>query len=93
MAFCPSHADAIQALTPTLLRSAVFKEEDEEGEEPGRLDAVTPRALYCSIQMAGLLFALYRLNGMGLLPTHTSDFASALLPPRALEFSGGGSVA
>ena len=72
------------------MSAAVFKEEDEEEDE--KLDVVTPRALYCSIQMAGLLFALYRLNGMGLLPTHTSDFASALLPPQAVQFSGGGSV-
>lgn len=72
------------------LITAVFKEEEEQ--EDGKLDVVTPRALFCSIQMAGLLFALYRLNGMGLLPTHTSDFASALLPPRALQFSGGGSM-
>lgn len=82
------------AKSPLLfVRAAVFKEEeDEDGDQAGKLDVVTPRALYCSIQMAGLLFALYRLSGMGLLPTHTSDFASALLPPRALEFSGGGSM-
>ncbi len=60
--------------------------------EDGKLDIVTPRLLYCAIHMAGLLFALYRLNGMGMLPTHVSDFASALLPPRAAEFSAGGVI-
>ncbi len=70
-----------------MLPGAVFRD-----DEDGKLDIMTPRALYCAIHLAGLLFALYRLNGMGMLPTHVSDFASALLPPRAAEFSAGGTV-
>ncbi len=41
-------------------------------------------------QAGGLAFALWKLNGMGLLPTHASDYVSALAVPRALEFSSGG---
>uniref|UniRef100_A0A061QUA2 ER membrane protein complex subunit 4 n=1 Tax=Tetraselmis sp. GSL018 TaxID=582737 RepID=A0A061QUA2_9CHLO len=55
------------------------------------LDATGPRLLFVGIQGAGLLFAIYKLNGMGLLPTHASDWFDAAVP-EALEFSAGGQV-
>uniref|UniRef100_A0A7S1SMW7 ER membrane protein complex subunit 4 n=1 Tax=Tetraselmis chuii TaxID=63592 RepID=A0A7S1SMW7_9CHLO len=55
------------------------------------LDVVTPRLLFILIQFGGLLFAVYKLNGMGLLPTHASDWYDTSVPP-VLEFSGGGAI-
>ena len=69
---------------PDTLRRAVFPAEHAEG---GQLDVLRPRLLYILIQLAGLAFGLWKLAGMGLLPTHASDFVSALAIPRALESS------
>ncbi|OAE22343.1 hypothetical protein AXG93_1024s1110 [Marchantia polymorpha subsp. ruderalis] len=40
--------------------------------------------------MAGLGLGLWKLNSLGLLPTHASDWVSTLAPPTNVEFSGGG---
>jgi hypothetical protein len=46
--------------------------------------------MYCAIQAGGLAFGLWKLNTMGLLPTHPSDYVSSLLVPSSQEFSSGG---
>jgi hypothetical protein len=48
---------------------------------------LTPRILYCLIQFGQLLFVLYKLNSMGLLPTYPSDWLAATSVPVALEHS------
>ena len=53
----------------------------------GKVDVTGPRLLFCAIQAAGLAFAVYRLNVMGLLPTTVSDWVSGLPPPAATEFA------
>lgn len=60
-----------------------------ESSEDGQLDTLRPRVLYCLIHLAALGFGLWKLAGMGLLPTHASDFVSAMSVPRALEWSAG----
>ncbi|KAK9842355.1 hypothetical protein WJX81_008162 [Elliptochloris bilobata] len=76
-----------QPLMAIVNSEKMFPEELSEG---GKLNILYPRLLYCLIQAGGLAFALWKLNGMGLLPTHASDYVSALAVPRALEFSSGG---
>lgn len=58
--------------------------------DPG-VDLSGPRALFCLVNLAGLCFALYKLDGMGLLPTHASDWMSKLPAPLAAEFVSPGS--
>jgi len=53
-------------------------------------DVRPARWMFCVVQLAGLLLTLRKLNVMGLLPTHASDWASALRPPRPLERAYGG---
>jgi len=53
-------------------------------------DVTVPRMMFCSIQVVGLSLALNKLNAMGLLPTHASDWVSGLAPPRAIERAYGG---
>ena len=53
-------------------------------------DVTVPRIMFCSIQLVGLCLALNKLNAMGLLPTHASDWVSGLAPPRAIERAYGG---
>jgi hypothetical protein len=55
-------------------------------------DVTGPRLAFCAIQVAGLAMALYKLNAMGLLPTHASDWVSGMKPPRALEHAFGGTT-
>lgn len=43
----------------------------------------------CHVQLLGLGYAVYKLNGMGLLPTHLSDYASLFTVPEPLERSSG----
>jgi hypothetical protein len=38
------------------------------------VDTTLPRLLFCALQGAGMLYALSKLNSMGLLPTHASDW-------------------
>mmetsp|Transcript_15862 Transcript_15862/g.49847 ORF Transcript_15862/g.49847 Transcript_15862/m.49847 type:complete len:179 (-) Transcript_15862:14-550(-) len=61
-------------------------------EHPG-VDVLMPRLLFCLINLGGLLFASYKLNNMGLLPTSSSDWIAGLAAPKTLEFSVGGDPA
>ena len=42
--------------------------------------------------LAGLAMALYKLNSMGLLPTHASDWVSGMKPPTPVEHAYGGTT-
>eukprot|EP00212_Chloropicon_laureae_P007881 CAMPEP_0197492466 /NCGR_PEP_ID=MMETSP1311-20131121/9390_1 /TAXON_ID=464262 /ORGANISM="Genus nov. species nov., Strain RCC856" /LENGTH=182 /DNA_ID=CAMNT_0043037377 /DNA_START=7 /DNA_END=555 /DNA_ORIENTATION=+ len=56
-------------------------------DSEGRVNTLGPRALYCLIQLSGLGFALYKLANVGLLPTHVSDWVSAMSTPTPVEYS------
>ncbi|KAL4427640.1 hypothetical protein ABPG75_001729 [Micractinium tetrahymenae] len=58
---------------------------DPEGE----LDTTLPRLTYCAIHGLGVAFAVYKINSMGLLPTHLSDWVSSMRPPAVLEHAAG----
>jgi hypothetical protein len=60
--------------------SAVFRPDPEK-----KLDIVSPRALYCLIHGAALLFAVYRVNLLGLLPTRLGDWIAAVQAPTVQE--------
>lgn len=55
---------------------AVFPPDPE-----GEVDTLIPRLIYCAINLAGLAFAIYRINLMGLIPTHLTDWAGTLTAP------------
>lgn len=52
-----------------------------------QLDVITPRAIFCVIQLAQLVFGLWKLDGMGLLPVFPSDWISTMRVPPSLEHS------
>jgi hypothetical protein len=52
-----------------------------------KLDTLTPRLLYCLVHSGQIVFGLYKLNAMGLLPVHASDWISTMEVPRAMEQS------
>jgi ER membrane protein complex subunit 4 len=56
------------------------------------VDVMIPRALYCAVYFGQLIFAAYKLDKMGLLPTHASDWASQIPPPVYLERAYGPGV-
>ena len=55
--------------------------------DDGKLNLWAPRALYCLVQLGGVIFALWKINGMGLLPTYASDYAQGLPAPTSDVFS------
>lgn len=57
--------------------------------QDARTDILLPKLVYISLNIAGLLLGLWKLNSLGLLPTHASDWVSSLPPPPMVEFSGG----
>ncbi|KAK2077346.1 hypothetical protein QBZ16_004980 [Prototheca wickerhamii] len=66
--------------------SAILKSAEAFPPDPeGQLDTITPRLIYCVINALGLAFACYRLNGMGLFPTHLTDWAGTIEAPRVPE--------
>ncbi|EIE22686.1 DUF1077-domain-containing protein [Coccomyxa subellipsoidea C-169] len=70
--------------------AAIMNSKQTEASEGGKLEVLIPRLLYCLIQAGGLAFGLWKLNTMGLLPTHASDYVSSLKVPASQEFSTGG---
>lgn len=66
------------------VRAAAFPPDPE-----GKLEMRLPRVLYCLINIGQVLFALYKLNAMGLLPTQPSDWLSTIPAPGALQHSFG----
>jgi len=59
----------------------------------GKVDVAGPRLLYCLLHFGGMLMGMWKLNKLGLLPTHVSDWIGAPPPPHALQFSTGAFVA
>ena len=57
--------------------------------EPG-VDTRLPRLAFIALHVAALLVALNKLEKMGLLPTHVSDWQPSSPPPRALELATAG---
>ncbi|CAA6672234.1 unnamed protein product [Spirodela intermedia] len=49
----------------------------------------SPKLLFIALNLVGLGLGFYKLNTLGLLPTHVSDWVSSLPPPPEVEFSGG----
>eukprot|EP00798_Chlamydomonas_sp_ICE-L_P026985 gene26985-9000_t len=54
-------------------------------EDWPNLDTLTPRALYCVVHFGQIVFGMYKLNGMGLLPVFPSDWISTMAVPVTLE--------
>ncbi|KAF8065587.1 ER membrane protein complex subunit 4 [Scenedesmus sp. PABB004] len=70
--------------------TAVLKSAEAFPPDPERkLDTLSPRLLYCLINLGQAGFALHKLNAMGLLPSHPSDWISSMPVPRSLEASTG----
>lgn len=81
--FEPDHGCVhLQLLTAVVCAAFPDSESDE-----GRLNVTLPRLLFCLINLGGLAFALWKINGMGLLPTTASDYIAALQVPKALQSS------
>ena len=74
--------------TKAILHSRATFERFVDGDK--NVSVAVPRLMFCGIQLIGLYLALNKLNNMGLLPTHASDWVSGMKPPRQLERAYGG---
>ncbi|KAJ2548587.1 hypothetical protein EV175_004773 [Coemansia sp. RSA 1933] len=59
-----------------------------KGSGGAKLDLTLQKAVYVAINVAGILFGIYRLSIMGLLPTTSSDWLAFIPAKRYIEFSG-----
>jgi len=53
-------------------------------------NTLLPKLMFVALNLAAMGLGLWKLNTLGLLPTHASDWLSSLAPPQSVEFSGGG---
>eukprot|EP00891_Asterochloris_glomerata_P001088 jgi/Astpho2/1088/e_gw1.00019.17.1_t len=72
------------------LQSILKVTEAIPADPEGQLDTLQPRILFIAIQLVALSFGFYKLASMGLLPTHPSDFVSAMSMPSIREWSSKG---
>ncbi|KAI3695857.1 hypothetical protein L1987_78859 [Smallanthus sonchifolius] len=55
-----------------------------------KVDLLAPKLLFIALNLGGMLLGVWKLNTLGLLPTHASDWVSSLPPAHEVEYSGGG---
>ncbi|KAK9149881.1 hypothetical protein Scep_008638 [Stephania cephalantha] len=60
-----------------------------EPYKDSKVDILTPKLLFIALNMAGLGLGVWKLNTLGLLPTHASDWVSSLPPAQEVEYAGG----
>ncbi|KAJ9184112.1 hypothetical protein P3X46_007884 [Hevea brasiliensis] len=61
-----------------------------EPYKDGKIDLLGPKLLFIALNLGGLALGVWKLNTLGLLPTHASDWVSSLPPAQEVEYSGGG---
>ncbi|KAK9682903.1 hypothetical protein RND81_10G105500 [Saponaria officinalis] len=61
-----------------------------EPYKDSKVDLLGPKLVYLALNLVGLGLGVWKLNTLGLLPTHASDWVSSLPPPQDVEYSGGG---
>ncbi|KAG0564724.1 hypothetical protein KC19_8G134300 [Ceratodon purpureus] len=58
--------------------------------QDAKTSTLLPKLLFVALNFAAMGLGLWKLNTLGLLPTHASDWLSNLAPAQSVEFSGGG---
>ncbi|KAI4313122.1 hypothetical protein L6164_026129 [Bauhinia variegata] len=61
-----------------------------EPYKDSRVELLGPKLLFIALNLGGLALGVWKLNTLGLLPTHASDWVSSLPPAQDVEYSGGG---
>ncbi|XP_015884212.1 uncharacterized protein LOC107419898 isoform X1 [Ziziphus jujuba] len=61
-----------------------------EPYKDSKVDLLGPKLLFIALNLGGLALGVWKLNTLGLLPTHASDWVSSLPPAQEVEYSGGG---
>ncbi|XP_073148026.1 uncharacterized protein [Henckelia pumila] len=61
-----------------------------EPYKDNKVDLILPKLVFIALNLAGLGMGIWKLNTLGLLPTHVSDWVSSLPPAQEVEYSGGG---
>ncbi|KAL0372049.1 UNVERIFIED_CONTAM: ER membrane protein complex subunit [Sesamum calycinum] len=78
--------DAEDLINPHFICSCVVFEPYKDN----KVDLLAPKLVFIALNLVGLGLGIWKLNTLGLLPTHVSDWVSSLPPPQEVEYSGGG---
>ncbi|KAJ6406119.1 hypothetical protein OIU84_009777 [Salix udensis] len=61
-----------------------------EPYKDSKVDLLVPKLVFIALNLGGLALGIWKLNTLGLLPTHASDWVSSLPPAKEVEYSRGG---
>ncbi|CAA3000247.1 spindle and kinetochore-associated 2 isoform X1 [Olea europaea subsp. europaea] len=61
-----------------------------EPYKDNRVDLLAPKLVFTALNLVGLGMGIWKLNTLGLLPTHVSDWVSSIAPAQEVEYSDGG---
>lgn len=61
-----------------------------EPYKDAKVELLGPKLVFIALNLGGMLLGVWKLNSLGLLPTHTSDWVSSLAPAQEVEYSAGG---
>ncbi|PNY02450.1 er membrane protein complex subunit 4-like protein, partial [Trifolium pratense] len=57
-----------------------------EPYKDAKVELLGPKLLFIALNLGGMALGVWKLNSLGLLPTHTSDWVSSLAPAQAANF-------
>ncbi|XP_057539264.1 uncharacterized protein LOC130817526 isoform X2 [Amaranthus tricolor] len=60
-----------------------------EPYKDNKVELLGPKLVFIALNLVGLGLGVWKLNTLGLLPTHVSDWVSSLPPAQDVEYSGG----
>ncbi|THU61437.1 hypothetical protein C4D60_Mb07t23270 [Musa balbisiana] len=72
------------------LRASAWVKPVFEPYKDSKVDILAPKLLFIALNLAALALGVWKLNTLGLLPSHASDWVSSLPPAPEVEYSGGG---
>ncbi|KAG6740263.1 hypothetical protein POTOM_055704 [Populus tomentosa] len=57
-----------------------------EPYKDSKVDLLAPKLIFIALNLGGLALGIWKLNTLGLLPTHVSDWVSSLPPAKVVVF-------
>ncbi|VVB11061.1 unnamed protein product [Arabis nemorensis] len=62
-----------------------YQSEFFEPFKDNKVELLVPKLVFLALNLGGLALGIWKLNTLGLLPTHALDWGSSLAPPQKKE--------